>query len=468
MRVRRTAMAAVATLGVVLAAAACTGSDSAGPTPEPTKSSSTPPPVKHLTFGAYGPSTEMSAFRTTVEEWNAFSKGPDVRMHVWDSHQAFRKAVESGVDLPDVFLTSRTDLRWLLDNDLTQPVDELLDDRGVDFGDGYSRDSLQAFSADDRLQCMPYGVSPMVVYYNKQLVDFDRMRKRGLDAPDEGATSWSFDQFAAAAQFASRPARGTKGVQIDATLPGLSPFIESGGGSVFDDGTDPTSLDFSSDDSKAALDRTLQLLRDPRYTLSETELAEASPLRWFERGRIGMIAGYRSLVPQLRLIPGLEWDVLPMPVLGSSATVGDVSGLCLSKDAASTPDAADFMVHELSVDSVTRVTRTGYLAPANLEVALSDTFLQPGRQPETSSVFNTTVRSMDFAPLIDTWSELEKAVQPDLEELVHGPGILDLDTITQQIDETSRPILDPTYTPSPSASSSTSSSASSMSASPSG
>ena len=64
--------------------------------------------------------------------------------------------------------------------------------------------------------------------------------------------------------FATRPRRGTKGVHIAPTIPGLSPFIESGGGSVFDDAVDPTSLSFSSDDSQAALERTLELLRNPR------------------------------------------------------------------------------------------------------------------------------------------------------------------------------------------------------------
>ena len=104
------------------------------------------------------------------------------------------------------------------------------------------------------------------------------------------------------------------------------------------------------------------------------------------------------------------------------------------------------------------MTRTGYLAPANLEVALSDTFLQPGRQPEHSAVFNSAVRSMDYGPLIDDLGRLEEAVEPDLRELLYGSGTLDLATVTQRIDETSRPILDPTYTPSTSPSSSPSTS----------
>jgi multiple sugar transport system substrate-binding protein len=445
--VRRATVGALTVLGLALATVGCT--DDASPRPKPSPTSS-PTPPSAITFGVYGPEPQVDAFQATVDEWNRTTEGPEVRQKAWDSHDDMRAAIESGAELPDVFLTSRSDLRWLLDNNYTQPVDELLDERGIPFGDGYSRDAIQAFSADDRLQCMPYGVSPMVIYYNKRLVDFEKMRNRGLDAPDEGATNWSFEQFTAAAEFASRTRRGTKGVHVAATLPGLSPFIESGGGSVFDDGGDPKSLTFSSDDTKSALERTLELLRNPQVTLDPAQLEDVSAQKWFERGKLGMIAGYRSLTPQLRLVPGLEFDVLPMPVLDSSATVGDVSGLCLSRKAASTALAADFMVHELSAPSVEQVTRTGYLAPANLEVALSDVFLQPGRQPESSTVFNSSVRAMRLDPLVDTLPELEEAVRPDLEQLVYGVGVLDLDGLTASIDETSRPILDPDYTPEPS------------------
>ena len=435
-------------LALVLAAAVagCNGDDD-DPTPGPT-SAAPPGPKVGLTLGVWGGKQETEAYQGVVDTYNAYSDEARVKIKSYGTHDDLMAALDSG-DVPDVFLVSRGDLADLGARKINQPLGDLLDDRDVDFGDGYSRPALEAFAADRQLQCMPYGVSPMVIYYNKKLVNFTRMAKRGMDAPDPESTSWSFDQFSAAASFASRPARGTKGVHIAATLPGLSPFILSGGGSVFDDDANPTSLTFSSDDSKAALDQTLQLLRNPQVTLDEQQLEQASPLRWFERGKLGMIAGYRSLVPQLRLVPDLDFDVMAMPSLGSSSTVGDVSGLCVSRKAASVPDAADFMVHELSVDSVTRVTRTGYLAPANLEVALSDTFLQPLREPEHSTVFNSAVRNMAFAPLVDTLPALQQAVKPALEELVYGVGTLNLDAVTEQIDDTSRPILNPAFSESP-------------------
>jgi multiple sugar transport system substrate-binding protein len=447
--VRRGVLACVA-VASVLVTAACT-SDSSDPTPTPTPIATTTP--ESLSFGVVGPRDVQRAFRATVDAWNLNPDNVDVEIKSWPTQAAMRAAIEGGASVPDVFLSSRTDLSWLLENKYTQPVDELLDDRGVSFGDSYSRDALEALSTDGHLQCMPYGVTPTVIYYNKRLVNFDRMRARGLDVPDEEATSWSFDQFTTAAEFASRPARGTKGVHIAPTIEGLSPFIESGGGTVFDDAEDPKSLSFSSDGSKSALERTLELLRNPQVTLDEAQLDQRSAIAWFQRGKLGMIAGDRSLTPILRQDSNLDFDIMPMPKLDGSSTVGDVTSLCMSSQTASPSLAADFMVHEISADWVGLVASTGYLQPANVEVALSDDFLQPGRRPEHSTFFNTSVRSMSVPPLIDTLPELEDTVAPSLQQMVYGVGVLDLDAITTQIDDESKPVLDPesvSESPSPS------------------
>ena len=96
-----------------------------------------------------------------------------------------RDALRAGEASPDVYLASRRDLTFLREEGYATPVDELLDERSVEFGDGYSRDALEAFSADTRLQCMPFGVSPMVIYRNTDLVDFERMVERMVRADGE-------------------------------------------------------------------------------------------------------------------------------------------------------------------------------------------------------------------------------------------------------------------------------------------
>jgi multiple sugar transport system substrate-binding protein len=439
---------------VALSTAACTSG--AEPAPRPTKSPGQgqggDQKPRQVTFGAFGSDEEVAAFQDVVDAFNATSTTRVVTLKSWPDHESALADVLAG-NGPDVFLTSRIDLGELVTAQALQPVSLLLDERGVDFGDRFSRDAVDAFAMDDELQCMAYSISPMVVYYNTDLVDFDKMERRGLDVPtadDNGVRDrWTLDQFAAAAQFASR--RGDRrGVWIDPTLQGLAPFIYSGDGKVFDDDREPTSLAFSDDSTREALDQTLAILRDPTITPTNAQLARATPVQLFKRGELAMIAGFRNLVPQLRDADGLDFDVLPMPTIDTRATVGDINGLCLSAGSEVENDAADFIAYAVSDAAISTVASTGYIVPANTQVAASPEFLAPELEPANAEVFNTSIRYMEVPPFIDQRQELVEAVTPLLERLVTAPGVLDLDLVTEQIDQASQVVLAPEETESPS------------------
>ena len=457
-RPTRRGAAILGSLALLLAAALAACDSEANPPPKPDKTSTK---TVELTFGVWGSDPEIAAYQSVVNTYNESATGVDVTIKAWPDAEALADSIIAGERPPDVFLLSRADLDVVTKKALNKPLLELVDERGVDFGDGYSRDAVLAFSAADELQCMPYGVSPMVIYYNKDLIDFQRMADRELPAPtpvegpdgdepvDPSYASWNFDEFRAAAEFASRPRRNTKGIYVDPTIRGLAPFIYAGGGDVFNDDAEPTSLAFSSDDTREALTPTLELLRDPALTLTKEQLTEASPLEWFKRGQLGMMAGFRSLVPELRSEHGLDFDVMPMPSLDDQATIGDISGLCISaKPAATIPQAADFLVYVVSAEAVARVATAGYLVPANLQVAASADFLQPNQLPANSQVFNSSIRDMQLFPLIDSFRELEAAVQGPLRQLLTMP-VPDLEALTTQIDEESRPLLDPDFVSQP-------------------
>ncbi len=440
---RRFALLSVA-LVVALTGAACTGD----PDPTPAPPSTKPPvseKVRKLEFGAYGNAEEVAAFQSVVDSFNAASVTRQVELVSWPDHESALTDVLAG-NAPDVFLTSRIDLDQLVQADALQPVSLLLDERGVDFGDRFSRDAVDAFALADELQCMAYSVSPMVIYYNTELVDFERMERRGLDVPtpdpDGNLERWTLAEFSAAAQFVSR--RGdVRGVWIDPTLTGLAPFIYSGDGKVFDDDDEPTSLAFSDDSTREALSETLAILRDPTVTPTNAQLARATPLQLFKRGELAMVAGFRNVVPELRDAENLDFDVMAMPTLDSPATVGDISGLCLSADSEVEGDAADFIAYAVSDAAVETVASTGYIVPANTEVASSAAFLDPEQEPAHAIVFSSSIRNMVVPPFIDDRVALVDAVTPLLERLVTAPGVLDLDLTTEQIDQASRPILSP-------------------------
>ena len=435
----RTPLLAVLALSAALTA--CT--DSGTPNPEPTSS---PPPlvVVDLEFGVWGTEEEVAAYRDVVEVYDEETDEVNVELTTYATHRELIEAIKQG-DVPDVFLADRADLAYLLDEGVSQPIGERLDERDVDFGDDYSRAALEAFSFDRDLQCMPYGISPLVVYYNTALVDFELMAERGLEVPNldpEARLRWSFEEFRVAAEFASRPRRGTSGLYVPPTLDGLSPFILSGGGDVYDDDDEPTSLAFSSDDSQSALERALPILRDPRLTLTADQLARETAATWFERGKLGMIVGDRSLTAAFRRVEGLEFGVMPIPTIDDPATVGRITGICISADTPDLAESADLLVDVISTESVQRVVPAGYLVPANQTVALTDDFLQPTRQPARADVFNESVRNLYVPPLLDDEAALQEAVEPGIEMLLNVE-ILDIELLTTQIDEASQTVLSP-------------------------
>lgn len=428
---------------LVLAAslmAACESDPGAVPPPDEAPSTALD---RSLTFGVFGPEDEVAAYESLVDVYNSLYDGAEMSVESYPSREAFMGTLRESGEVPDVFLASGRDLAWLADQQVLQPVDSLLLERGVDFGDLYSRDAVLAFSAESRLQCMPVGISPLVIFYNTELIDFDAMEARGLPVPDEERLTWGLEAFTAAAEFASRPQRNTRGLHLTPTIESLAPFIYAGGGEIYDDPTEPTSLAFSEEDSRAALEEVLPVLRDPRLTLSDEQLEKRSAMEWFRLGKLAMIQGYRDQVPALRQVSGLRFDVIASPSVDRAATVGELTGMCVSAGTANVTAAADFLVHMASSVSVRRVASEGYLVPANLEVALSNDFQQPGRAPDHAQVFTDAVRSIVLPPLIDDQPELELAVSESLKELLTAPVLSDLEALTTQIDQQSRAVLDP-------------------------
>ncbi len=415
-----------------------------GPTHQPSG-------MARLVFAVWGNDAEVGAYREIVDAYNTGSEVVDVHVESWPDSSSMLADIRSGEVAPDLYLLPRDELAETLEAERNRPLLDLLDERGVAFGDEFPRDAIAAFSAKDNLQCMPYSSSPMVIYYNTDLIDFERMAARELPVPPEDREYWTLEMFRAAAEFASRPRQDSKGVYIQPTLRGLAPFVYAGGGRMFDEDEDPKSLALADDDSADALRQTLEVLRDPTITLTNGQLREQSALDYFEEGKLGMVAGFRDLTPVLRDVDGLHFDVMPMPELDDDATIGDLNGVCVAEGPQERVEqSADFLVNLLTDDAVTTMAATGYLMPTKIDVNFSEAFLQPDLQPANARAFVNSTRSIVLPPLIDGWPELEAAVDPDLERLLTQPLLEDLEAELALIDEKSTFVLDPEVTEEPS------------------
>lgn len=441
---RRRAGAALALAALALTAACSGGSEPPAPGP------SAPTGPALLTVAVYGPAPVITAYAKIAADFSAEQPDTVVNIRPYDTHEALMTALEKELESgnpPDAFLVDQSDLTGLREAKATSRLDELLAERGVDFGDGFQRRALEAFSADNGLQCMPVDASPLVVYYNTALVNLAELTEPG-DSPVNAQTGWNIDQFEAAARNSLRP--GVRGVHVAPTVDQIAPFIWSKGGELVDDEDAPTTLTLSEESSAEALERLLEIVRDPQLTFNQRQLERRSALARFRSGQLAMILGDRSLIPNLRAQENLSFDVMPMPRLGSRATSGTMTGLCLGKGSEHPKQTADFLAYAVSDSASALLAATGFVTPTNLDVVNSEAFTQPDLQPANAAVFPGNVRNIRLLPSVSTWPDVAAKTAELLTGLFYDPVIEPLDERLKAIDAASAPLFTPV--PSPSAS----------------
>ena len=416
-----------------------------------------------MTFAVYGPPPVIDAYKEIAATYTVRHPETKIIVQTYASHDeamaAYRSAIAKG-DPPDLFLMDHDDLAGLASAKAVRRVDDLLAQREVDFGDGYTRNGLEAFSSDAALQCMPLDVSPLVVYYNPKLIELDKIAEPGRNPVAQENGGWSLEEFRRGAQQARRP--GVRGLHIAPDLEQVAPFIWSGGGDVVDDDEEPTTLTLADGPSANALEKLLELVRNPALTFSQNALRRQSALERFKDGKLGMILGYRDLVPELRAEQELTFDVMPLPRVSSGATIASMSGLCISSASEHTDRAADLLTEVISDQGAGTLARTGYVMPSNLDVVNGEDFLQTGQRPLHSSVFTRQVRDAELLPTAPRWPLVERSTARALTQLFFEPVILPLQERLEAIDKASVPIFDPSKaspSSSPSASPSAGSSA---------
>jgi multiple sugar transport system substrate-binding protein len=393
-----------------------------------------------LRFAVYGDAAEVASYRRLAAAYMRSHPQATLRVEAVRDEETADRLLEQQFTTrtaPDVFLADSSRLRTLVGERHVDPVDRLLELRGITFGDRYERLGLEAFSASSALQCMPNDVSPLVVFYNRRLLIPSAVAEPGDDAPT-AQTGWTWEQFATAARAMTQGS--VRGVDLEPRLTVLRALLRSAGTDIVDDPQRPTTLTLSQPAAREVLQQVLRLARDRRVNLAAAQARVPDPVARFADGRLGMVIGTRALVPRLRHQPGLRFDVFPLPSFDRLTTVADVTGYCISRESRHVDAAADFIAFA-SGDRGARITAaSGGVVPANLAVLQSRTFLQPGRFPRNAEVFSTVMSRADTMPDAPGWPDVVTLIEPLLERMFHQPRVR-LDALLPRVDRLSTGLL---------------------------
>ena len=248
--VRSSLRRGVAAVAVILVAAAgCASNDEDPPKAKPSPSAERADPGDLRGLRAPGGHRRLQAasLRTSPWEHNGGEGRRQGLPHARRRHGALQEGTGCGRPtgpLPD----GPRRPRGLTEEKAVRRVDDLLAEREVDFGDGYTRNGLEAFSADAALQCMPDRRRA-----DGRLLQPQADRARPDQRPGQQAGHPGGRLVAgpvAPGPRSSRVEPGVRGLYVAPELEQIAPFIWSGGGQVVDDTDEPTTLTLSDGPSR--------------------------------------------------------------------------------------------------------------------------------------------------------------------------------------------------------------------------
>jgi len=399
----------VGVAALVLAAAACTGSDTGSGEPG------------EIRVMVAGDPEELAAYRAVAEGYEAAGGGPVRLLEIEDRDKLINRLSTSiaGGNPPDLFLLNYRYYGQFHEADALASMQERLAASEVLDADAFFPAAMEVFQDDGAQTCLPQNAASLVLYYNADLFE-----AAGLDTPPD---DWTWDEMVAAARGLTVDADGDGTVDVyglgtDPEIIRVAPFIWSNGGEIVDDDATPTRLAMGTVKAAVPLQAFLDL-RQTHGVVPTDEEAESEDLESrFLRGGLAMLMESRKVVPTFRTIEDFDWDVAALPRFGDEAvSILHSDAYCMTADAAHPDEAWRFLEYALGPEGQAVAAGTGRTVPSHMDVAASEAFLTPGAEPSSSQVFLDQLDSVRSVPTMARWPEVEDAINALLEEAFYEP-----------------------------------------------
>ncbi|WP_163999611.1 ABC transporter substrate-binding protein [Pyxidicoccus caerfyrddinensis] len=384
--------------------------------PEAVDASAPAAQATEVTLQLFGDPAEVAGYRQLVTAFEA--KNPDVKVRLvpigkQKDHMAKLTTAFSGGTPPDLFLLNYRRFGQFAAKDVLEPLGPRMQKSAVLKEQDFYPQAMEAFRYEGTLECIPQNVSSLVVYWNRGL-----FKKLGVPPPKP---DWNWDDFRKTAQALTRDEDGDgrtdiHGLAFDPNLSRLAPFIWQAGGELVNDVNDPRQLELLTPPAQEALRYVLRLQRVFKVTPTLEEAKSENAEARFAAGRLGMHLNSRRLVPTLREVPDLDWDVAPLPRHKQKATVLHSDGFCMSR-ASKVKDAAfRFVEFALGPTGAELLARSGRTVPSLRAVAEGPAFLDPNQRPASARVFLDSIPIIRRLPNAPVWNEVETRADVIVEE----------------------------------------------------
>lgn len=347
-------------------------------------------------FASWGSQSEVAILKPLLKEFEQENNVKVEFMHIPQNYfQKIHLLFASNMP-PDVIFINNLYLPVYADflEDLTPYANK----------DIFFAKSLDAMTFNGKVLAIPRDVSNLVVYYNKDLFD-----KFGVSYPTK---DWTFeDLLEKSLEFKKHEIFG---ISFESANLFYLPYLMSEGGGILSDDLKTVIIDELA--SKKGLEFYADLRNKYNVAPKKSQSASATMAQMFLQKRLAMHLSGRWLVPKYREVADFNWDIVNFPNGDKGSVVPmDASGWAVCKSSRQKALALKLVQYLASKDSIEKLTQSGLITPARIDVANSQTFLKG--QPKSSHVFLDVIKTSKPTPVSKDYREISDKIDVKVEPL---------------------------------------------------
>lgn len=346
-----------------------------------------------IQFASWGSQSETEILKPIISDFE--KENPSIKidfMHIPQNYfQKIHLLMASNLS-PDIIFINNLYLPVYADflEDLTPYVNK---------SDFYIQ-TIKALSYDGKILAIPRDASNLVVFYNKTLFD-----KYGIKYPDK---NWTFnDLLNISLEFKKN---NIFGISFDDVPLFYLPYLMSNGGGFYE---------LENKNSQEALKFYADLRNKYNVAPKKSQSASATMAQMFLQQKLAMQVSGRWLVPKYRTSADFDWDIINFPSGKSGSIVQmDSSGWAVSKASKNKKDAIKFIQYLSDKENIAKMTKSGLITPARVDVANSEVFLSG--KPKSSKIFLDVIKTSKPTPVSKDYREVTDELSQKLEPLFNN------------------------------------------------
>lgn len=365
------------------------------------------PHTTTIKFSSWGSQSEVTILRKLIEDFE--NKNPDIKvefMHIPQNYfQKLHLLFASNLAPDVVFL-----------NNIYAPVyinANLLEDLSPYFQEEitnnvFYKNTIKSFSSEDKIYAIPRDVSNLVIYYNKNLFN-----KYKIKYPEK---NWTASDFLRISQEIKK--KGIFAINSETDSLYWLYFVSANGGGILSD--DKKSIIITDKNSINALQFYSDLINKYKVAPTKAQISAKTGAQMFVNGEIAMYLSGRWMVPKLREIAHFNWDIINFPASTKGKTLVDSSAWAVSKNSKNKDASIKFIKFLSSKNSIEKLTASGLIIPARVDVADSDYFLSKEKKPLHSYLFLETIKNSKPTPVNKNYAQINDVLNEALEPIFNG------------------------------------------------